>query len=150
MLPAWVWTIAAALLTGAVGGGVVALIGGAVESRRIHARWRRERRAEAYLDFYKLELVTETAIATGTKGSDFSRREIADRTAAIVFIGPDSVGLAAGEYDAVMKHWGATLEATRKAPADKELAAAAVLAEDALDDARHRFVALARKAADLA
>ena len=72
----------------------MALIGGAVESRRIHARWRRERRVEAYLDVYKLELVTETAIATGTKGSDFSRREIADRTAAIVFIGPDNVGLA--------------------------------------------------------
>jgi hypothetical protein len=149
MTPEWVWTIGTSLLTGAVGGAVVALIGGAVESRRIHVRWRRERRAEAYLDFYKLQLVVETAIATGTNGSDYSRREIADRTAAIVFIGPDRVGLAAGEYDKMLKQWATALEATRADPEDDKLATVAAIAENALGEARLRFVAVARGAADL-
>jgi hypothetical protein len=49
-----------------------------------------------------------------------------------------------------MKDWGAAARMARKSPEDQELAAASVLAEDAVDEARLRFVALARKAADLA
>ncbi len=53
-IPEWIWPLLGTLVSGAVGGGIVALVGASMESKREHARWIRQERYQALFDYLEL------------------------------------------------------------------------------------------------
>ena len=104
----WVGPVAGAVASGAVGGGVVAIFGQAIQGGREHRRWVREMRFQAYSDalttwetyWYRLNV---KAVSTSL-GVDDMVKEMQGALARVTMVGPSKLRpLAVTLHETVVK-----------------------------------------------
>lgn len=147
-MPDWIWPLLAALITGAVGGGIVSLIGQGIESSRGKKAWRRERQYQTYLDFLNATDQLNDMSNQKTKPTedefDVALNKAREITTALELLGPREVTLTgSGLWLAVYS--AATYRVTKM----RTSSAASSKREQVRLDWRRRFVEAAKVAIEL-